>query len=158
MWLLMSNLGGIFNILGECVYILKIFLMQLLPFNKYFMIHFYMKKQLQTYLFTALIACFSLLASFQAQATHIFGMDLRYSNVTGLTYRITLTVYGDCAPSGSSSFATSTEGNDRVADTTARPSILSFGSLNTIFKKSKRSLRFSLAVPLSTTVWVKPNG
>ena len=85
-----------------------------IAFNKYFMIHFYMKKKLQTYLFTALIACFGLLASFQAQATHIFGMDLRYSHVTGLTYRITLTVYGDCAPSGASSFATLPSASPKV--------------------------------------------
>jgi len=38
-----------------------------------------------------------LLNSYSAKATHIYGGELLYTHITGDTYRITLTLYGDCS-------------------------------------------------------------
>lgn len=37
------------------------------------------------------------LSAFNAQASHIFGGELTYKNLSGNTYEITLTLYGDCS-------------------------------------------------------------
>jgi len=42
----------------------------------------------------------------EAYATHIVGLELRYTFVSGNTYNITLVVYGDCGPASSSAFST----------------------------------------------------
>ncbi len=47
-----------------------------------------------------------LVASPKANASHLYGMDLSYRWLRDSTYQITLTAFGDCAPSGASSFAT----------------------------------------------------
>ena len=39
-------------------------------------------------------------------ASHIVGMDLFYTHVSGSTYRITLIAYGDCGPASSGAFST----------------------------------------------------
>ncbi len=41
-----------------------------------------------------------------AKATHFYGADLFYTHVSGLTYKVTLVVYGDCAGASFPSFAT----------------------------------------------------
>jgi len=51
----------------------------------------------------------SLLAfNFKAKATHISGADFYYTHLGGLTYQVTLVVYGDCGGSAFPSLATST--------------------------------------------------
>jgi gliding motility-associated-like protein len=49
---------------------------------------------------------FILLFSGNAYASHIVGLDLFYTHVTGNTYKITLIAYGDCGPASSGAFAT----------------------------------------------------
>ncbi len=44
----------------------------------------------------------------RAQASHILGGDLTYAHVSGLTYKITLVLYGDCSTSGMSILSTAT--------------------------------------------------
>ncbi len=61
-------------------------------------------KQLLATVFTVVF----LLSGKEVYATHIFGGELLYTYVSGLNYRITLTVYGDCAASVSSSLPTAT--------------------------------------------------
>lgn len=60
--------------------------------------------------FKLFCALFLMLASYNAKATHIYGADLFYEHISGLTYKVTLVVYGDCGgsafPSLSSSNAT----------------------------------------------------
>ncbi|NDC42066.1 MAG: hypothetical protein EBZ77_11035, partial [Chitinophagia bacterium] len=48
-----------------------------------------------------------LLGSNRLQATHIYGMDLYYSHVSGSTYRVNLAVYGDCSGSAFYTLASS---------------------------------------------------
>ena len=53
-----------------------------------------------------LLLIYALLFLFMTQslssfATHIFGGDLLYTNISGNTYKITLTLYGDCSASSS---------------------------------------------------------
>jgi len=45
---------------------------------------------------TGLFLCMLLLGSFISRASHIFGGDLLYTHITGNTYRVALTLYGDC--------------------------------------------------------------
>lgn len=63
-------------------------------------------KHFKTYL---KVLCFLLLTyatSFNARATHIYGADLFYQHVSGLTYEVTLVVYGDCGGSAFPSLST----------------------------------------------------
>ena len=46
--------------------------------------------------------------SFKAKATHISGADFYYTHLGGLTYQVTLVVYGDCGGSAFPSLASST--------------------------------------------------
>lgn len=55
-----------------------------------------MKKILRYLYLISLIGTF-LLAPVRSFATHFFGVDLNYTNVSGNTYAITLTVWGDCS-------------------------------------------------------------
>jgi gliding motility-associated-like protein len=55
----------------------------------------------------SLIVIGLLLCSSDSFATHIVGMDLSYSYVSGNTYKITLVAYGDCAGSAFPSLSTS---------------------------------------------------
>lgn len=52
-----------------------------------------------------------LFGSINARATHIYGADLYYTHVSGLTYDVTLVVYGDC---GGSAFSTLTNATASV--------------------------------------------
>jgi gliding motility-associated-like protein len=47
--------------------------------------------------FFKLIVVFVLAFSLKVQATHIIGGEIGYTHITGNTYEITLTLYGDCA-------------------------------------------------------------
>jgi gliding motility-associated-like protein len=55
-----------------------------------------MNKCLQKFILTLFIV-FSICSSNTAYANHLFGADFNYAWVSGNTYRITLTIYGDCA-------------------------------------------------------------
>lgn len=54
-----------------------------------------------------LLLVFAILCNVQVFATHIFGGELLYTNISGNTYKITLTLYGDCASSVFSGLYTS---------------------------------------------------
>ena len=60
------------------------------------------------YLFRCLLVTITcILASASAQASHIFGVDLYYTNVGGNVYTVTLAVYGDCSGSAFYNLSTS---------------------------------------------------
>ena len=46
-----------------------------------------------------LLLCLLLVSSISTRASHIFGIDLYYSYVSGYTYKVYLVVYGDCSGS-----------------------------------------------------------
>jgi len=54
------------------------------------------------------ILLYLLLSTVAANASHIFGIDFYYKHVTGNTYTIYLTVYGDCSGAAFGSLSTST--------------------------------------------------
>ncbi|HXS38396.1 MAG TPA: hypothetical protein VN721_16965, partial [Flavipsychrobacter sp.] len=54
-----------------------------------------------------LLAFALIICNVQAFATHIFGGELLYTNISGNTYKVTLTLYGDCASSIFSTLFTS---------------------------------------------------
>lgn len=56
----------------------------------------------------SLLTIAMLLLTNNAQATHIFGGELLYTHISGNTYKITLTLYGDCAGSAFSRLRGST--------------------------------------------------
>ena len=64
-----------------------------------------MRKILSCSLRIILIACFLLLANVNLYASHILGMDLYYTWVSGNTYKITAVLYGDCSPSSYTAFS-----------------------------------------------------
>ncbi|XZF13281.1 gliding motility-associated C-terminal domain-containing protein [Chitinophagaceae bacterium MMS25-I14] len=53
-----------------------------------------LSRKANRFLLVLLIAIF---AAFRSDATHIFGGELYYTNVSGLQYSVTLVLYGDCA-------------------------------------------------------------
>src|SRR4051812_10905894 len=53
-----------------------------------------------------LLTCAVLLLSLGAKASHVVGVDLFYTWVSGNTYKITLIAYGDCGPLSSAAFST----------------------------------------------------
>lgn len=55
---------------------------------------------------TRLLIALLVVFSCNAYASHIVGLDLFYTHVTGNTYKITLIAYGDCGPASSTAFAT----------------------------------------------------
>ncbi|MEO6832248.1 MAG: SprB repeat-containing protein, partial [Chitinophagaceae bacterium] len=55
------------------------------------------------YFLSILVIIFGILGSQTAEASHFYGADLNYTWVSGNTYRVTLTVFGDC---GGSAFYT----------------------------------------------------
>ncbi len=65
-----------------------------------------------------------LLTSYASRATHIVGVDLSYSWISGSTYKISLTVYGDCAGAAFPSLTSSApvvciyDGNTSVSSVT----------------------------------------
>ncbi len=63
-------------------------------------------KRVPAYLRNLLLSVILLLVSEGAYASHVVGVDLFYTWVSGSTYKITLIVYGDCGPASSSSFST----------------------------------------------------
>ncbi|NDC42452.1 MAG: hypothetical protein EBZ77_13050, partial [Chitinophagia bacterium] len=84
-------------------------------------------------LFSGFVATIALLLlSVGAQATHIFAVDLNYTLLHDSTYKITLVVYGDCAPTGASAFASLP---------TARPQICIYnGAATTAFATRNLSI------------------
>ncbi len=64
-----------------------------------------MKKNLFYSIRVVLIACFLLLTNMNSYASHILGMDLYYTWVSGNTYKITAVLYGDCSPSSYTAFS-----------------------------------------------------
>jgi gliding motility-associated-like protein len=65
-----------------------------------------MKKNLPFYLRSVLLAGIISLTSISSYASHVIGAELRYKWVSGLTYEITLALYGDCGTSSFGSFRT----------------------------------------------------
>ncbi len=47
-----------------------------------------------------------LLPQLKSYASHILGTELTYTNVTGNTYKLTMTIYGSCSPSSAPAFST----------------------------------------------------
>ena len=64
-----------------------------------------MAARLYIYLRRSLLLVMILLCSVKMFATHIFGADLYYTNVSGNTYTVTLVMYGDCSGSAFSSLS-----------------------------------------------------
>ncbi len=64
-----------------------------------------MRKFLSCSIRIALIACALLFTNINSYASHILGMDLYYTWVSGNTYKITAVLYGDCAPSSYTAFS-----------------------------------------------------
>ena len=64
-----------------------------------------MRKYLSCSIRIALISCVLLLANISSYASHILGMDLYYTWVSGNTYKITAVLYGDCSPSSYTAFS-----------------------------------------------------
>jgi len=62
-------------------------------------------KRIPTYL-RGLLLSVLLLATGSVHASHVVGVDLFYTWVTGNTYKVTLMVYGDCGPASSTAFET----------------------------------------------------
>jgi len=56
--------------------------------------------------FTRLLIMMLLLVCSKSYASHIVGLDLFYTYVSGNTYTITLIAYGDCGPASAVAFAT----------------------------------------------------
>ncbi len=56
-------------------------------------IQHFLKSRFRALLICLMLVCFS----FVSRASHIFGMDLYYTHVSGNTYTVYLAVYGDCA-------------------------------------------------------------
>ena len=55
-----------------------------------------------------------LLCSIQANASHVVGADIYYTYVSGLTYKITVVLYGDCGPASAAVFSTLPSGRPVV--------------------------------------------
>ncbi len=66
-----------------------------------------MENKFTKYLSRTVLFLLILLSAFRAEATHIFGIDLYYTWVTGNTYTIHLVVYGDCSGGAFSSLPSS---------------------------------------------------
>ena len=63
-------------------------------------------KKIATFCIRCIICTVFLISSFTARASHIVGADLSYQHVSGLTYKITVVLYGDCGPSSRAAFGT----------------------------------------------------
>ncbi|MBX2905665.1 MAG: gliding motility-associated C-terminal domain-containing protein [Taibaiella sp.] len=55
-----------------------------------------------------------ILLSGRTYASHIVGADMYYTHVTGLTYKITVVLYGDCGPASAAAFASLPAGSPKV--------------------------------------------
>ena len=67
-----------------------------------------MKQSAQGIKKTILLFFLVLLATVRSYGSHIFGVDLYYTHVSGNTYKIHLVIYGDCSGSAFSSFPSTT--------------------------------------------------
>ena len=65
-----------------------------------------MMKNIHKIFRSIIIAFLLLLTSTGSYASHILGMDLYYTWVSGNTYKITAILYGDCSPSSYTAFST----------------------------------------------------
>ena len=65
-----------------------------------------MKKTLLTVFRCFMLSIVLVVLGFGARASHIVGMDLHYTWISGSNYKITLVAYGDCGPSSASAFST----------------------------------------------------
>ncbi len=66
-------------------------------------------------LFMRTLCCIVLLCgAFNSRASHIVGADLFYTHISGLTYKVTVILYGDCGPASSGAFSTLPTGTPRV--------------------------------------------
>ncbi len=60
---------------------------------------------MKRFLFPVIFVLANLLCAGPAAASHIFGGELLYTNISGNSYTVRLTLYGDCGPTGASAFA-----------------------------------------------------
>ncbi len=75
----------------------------------YIFINFYMSKLLPSIIIKSLVlSLLFILGGKTAFATHIFGVDLYYTYVSGNTYTINMSVYGDCGSTTINSLYTAT--------------------------------------------------
>ena len=65
-----------------------------------------MKRSLQACLRNLLFSAVLVLLSFSSRASHIVGADLTYKWTSGLTYTVSVVLYGDCGPASASAFGT----------------------------------------------------
>ncbi len=65
-----------------------------------------MKRALPLYFRSIVLAVALLFGAGSSFASHIVGGDIYYTHITGLTYRITVVLYGDCGPASAGAFAT----------------------------------------------------
>ncbi len=62
-------------------------------------------KKISTFYIRCLVVTLLLTSSFGARASHIVGADMSYQHISGLTYKITVALYGDCGPASAGAFA-----------------------------------------------------
>jgi len=68
-------------------------------------IRVFMKRTLPVVLRSLALSLLLVLGSISSFATHIVGCDIYYTHITGLTYKITVALYGDCGPASAGAFA-----------------------------------------------------
>lgn len=64
-----------------------------------------MKRPLPVVFRSLALSIMLILGSISSFATHIVGCDIYYTHITGLRYRITVALYGDCGPASATAFA-----------------------------------------------------
>ncbi len=65
-----------------------------------------MKNFFSHYLHKLILVAVIFVSSQNAYASHLFGAGLRYTYVSGMTYKVTLELYGDCGPASRTVFNT----------------------------------------------------
>ena len=93
-----------------------------------------MKRTLHSCLRGILFSVVFLLLSFSSRASHIVGAELTYKWTTGLTYDITVVLYGDCGPSSAGAFSTLPTSTPQVCIFDAATNV---GSINLTLDSSK---------------------
>lgn len=73
-------------------------------------IRVFMKRTLPVVLRSLALSILLILGSVASFASHVVGGDIYYTHITGLQYRITVVLYGDCGPASSGAFATLDDG------------------------------------------------
>ncbi|MBX2907692.1 MAG: gliding motility-associated C-terminal domain-containing protein [Taibaiella sp.] len=69
-----------------------------------------MKRTLPVVFRSLALSILLVMGSIASFASHVVGGDIFYTHITGLQYRITVVLYGDCGPASSGAFATLDDG------------------------------------------------